>query len=359
MKENPNLILLNDPDHFGTPVHLGNIEPKLAIGILDQMLLIRGVEGLIARLVREGLAKCPCHLATGQEAVPAALSPFLKATDRVFGAHRSHGHYIALGGSVHKLIAEILGKVTGCSKGMGGSMHIVAADKGFMGSVPIVAGTVSLAVGAALAAKMDGKDDIAVAYFGDGACEEGVVHECLNLASIMELPILFVIENNFFSSHMDIHLRQPSSTVSRFAKANCIDNSVVVDGNDAAELLRVGQKVIETMRKTRKPGFIEAYTYRWNGHVGANDDIDVGVNRSLELLNLWKKNDPIRRLELSLVDKEIILEDYVVKEQRRIEDMLDQVYKEACADPYPEKDQVYQYVYHNVGLGDKDVCNGK
>lgn len=308
------------------------------------MIHIRCVEALIGSLVKQGQAKCPCHLATGQEAVPVALSTFFTPSDRIFGAHRSHGHYLALGGSTYGLIAEILGKVTGCSKGMGGSMHIVAQDKGFMGSVPIVAGTVSLAVGAALAAKKDGKGDIAVAYFGDGACEEGVVHECLNIASVMELPILFVVENNLFSSHMDIHLRQPSSTVSRFATAHCMENHII-DGNDAADLLIQSEKIIETVRKTSKPAFIEAMTYRWNGHVGANDDIDVGTNRSIDLLNLWKKHDPIRRLEEALLAHNAINTDHVTKETTHVNTTLNEILVEAHNAPYPDVSQLHRFVY--------------
>ena len=126
---------------------------------------------------------------------------------------------MASGGSVEKLIAEVLGRATGASRGMGGSMHLYGGDSGFAGSVPIVAGTVPLAVGAALAAKMDKSGDIGVAYFGDGACEEGIVHESMNMAAIMKLPVLFVVENNLYSSHLDINLRQPSDRVARFAGA--------------------------------------------------------------------------------------------------------------------------------------------
>lgn len=344
MKMSPQNLAPNKSDFYGSPISIDKLNHALLVETLNNMIHIRCVEALIGSLVKLGQAKCPCHLATGQEAVPVALSTFLKTTDRIFGAHRSHGHYLAQGGSTYALIAEILGKVTGCSKGMGGSMHIVAQDKGFMGSVPIVAGTVSLAVGAALAAKKDGRGDIAVAYFGDGACEEGVVHECLNIASVMELPILFVVENNLFSSHMDIHLRQPSSTVSRFATAHCMEN-YIIDGNDAADLLIQSKKIIEEIRKTSKPVFIEAMTYRWNGHVGANDDVDVGLNRSIDLLNLWKRHDPIRRLEEALLTNNAIHANHVMKETDRVNSVLNEILIEAQNAPYPDTSQLYHYIY--------------
>ena len=150
--------------------------------------------------MKEKKVGCPCHFCIGQEAPPVGISFSLTPQDRVFGAHRSHGHYLALGGSPYQLFAEVLGKKTGASGGMGGSMHITALDKGFAGSVPIVSGTVPLAVGAGLSAKMDGGNTIGVAYFGDGACEEGIVQESLNAAVVMDVPVLFVVENNLFST---------------------------------------------------------------------------------------------------------------------------------------------------------------
>jgi pyruvate dehydrogenase E1 component alpha subunit len=154
-------------------------------------------------------------------------------------------------------------------------------------------------VGAGLAAKLDGSGDVGIAYFGDGACEEGVVHESLNLASVMKLPVLFVVENNLYSSHLDINLRQPSDRVARFGEAHGVATRVV-DGNDVIEVARVAGELIERARAGGGPGFIEAVTYRWRGHVGPDENIDVGLRRSSEEVAAWKKRDPIARLEAAL-----------------------------------------------------------
>jgi pyruvate dehydrogenase E1 component alpha subunit len=263
------------------------------------MLLVRRVEERIGSWVERGLARCPCHLGIGQEAVAVGVARSLRPGDRLFGNHRSHAHYLAAGGDVFELLAEVLGRDSGCSRGMGGSMHLRSARTGFFGSVPIVGATIPLAVGAALAAKMDAGDDIAVAFFGDGACEEGVLHESLNLARVYQLPVLFVCENNLYSSHLDIALRQPSDSVARFAGAHRI-SATVLDGNDVTTVARSVAALVDAMRRDRLPAFVEAVTYRWRGHVGPKEDIDVGIRRSLPELNAWKGRDPIDRLERAI-----------------------------------------------------------
>jgi pyruvate dehydrogenase E1 component alpha subunit len=182
-------------------------------------------------------------------------------------------------------------------------MHLHGARHGFYGSVPIVAGTIPIAVGAALAAKMDGGDSVAVAFFGDGASEEGVMHESLNLASSYALPVLFMCENNQYSSHLDIALRQPSDRVSRYADAHGV-RAAVVDGNDVTAVARTAADLIGIARTRSEPVFLEAITYRWLGHVGPGEDLDVGVRRSIEDLKAWKERDPVRRLEDAILATE-------------------------------------------------------
>lgn len=286
----------------------------------------------------------PVHLGVGQEAIPVGLSTHLRSTDRIFGAHRSHSHLLALGSSVHKLFAEILGKNTGHSKGMGGSMHLWDRPLGFYGSVPIVAGTVPLAVGAGLAAKMQNTGDIAVAYLGDGAVEEGVVHESLNLAQVQNIPVLFIVENNLFASHMHISSRQPSDATIRFADANLI-NSYVIDGNDISQISRASKEAVDRARAGGGPSFIEAVTYRWYGHVDWRDDIDVGVNRSEVDLYNWKLKDPISRLRKKL----ILLGCWTTElENQLITEMaheIEEAWSRAVNDPYPTNDALIDRVF--------------
>ena len=187
------------------------------------MMLIRHSEHKLAQMKKEGMIGGPVHLGVGQEAIAAGMTQHLNASDRVFGAHRSHAHLLAINPDCYKLFAEVLGKATGFSKGMGGSMHLFDQSSGFYGSVPIVSGTVPLAVGAGFASKLQDNETVAVCYLGDGAVEEGVVHESLNLASVFSLPVIFVVENNLFASHMHISQRQPANFTARFAEANNIN----------------------------------------------------------------------------------------------------------------------------------------
>lgn len=290
---------LADPSAFHAPIDVSGSDLDLLERQLRVMLLIRQAEEAIGEGVARSQVVGPAHLGIGQEAVGVGVSEHLRPSDRVFGAHRSHPHYLALGGDPFRLFCEILGRESGCSRGMGGSMHLFDGERGLMGTVPIVAGTIPLAAGAALAAKKDGRGDIAVAYFGDGATEEGAFHESLNLAAVWKLPILFVCENNLYSSHMHIGLRQPANRVARFAEANCVPSSTI-DGNDVVHVSAAVRPMVERARAGEGPSFLEAVTYRWRGHVGHREDEDVGVERGAALA-VWKGRDPIRRLTDALV----------------------------------------------------------
>lgn len=331
------------PEAYRTSLDLGDQPTEVMIQKLRDMMLIRLAEEEIAEMAKSGEAKCPTHLAIGQEAASVGVAAHLRPTDRAFGCHRSHSHYLAMGGSVDELLAEIMGKATGCSGGFGGSMHIYAKDVGFYGSVPIVGGTIPLAVGAGIAAQMDGNGDVGIAFFGDGACEEGVLHESLNMAAAFNLPVVFVVENNLFSSHLDIHLRQPSDRVARFADAAKM-RSVTVDGNDVVAVMREAGKLIEGSRNGQGPCLIEAITYRWLGHVGPNADIDVGVRRSTEELNAWKGRDPVERL-LSALETRGYTRAQFQSMCGEIKDMLAKSRKAANAAPWPVKEKLTDIVY--------------
>ncbi|MGE0763263.1 MAG: thiamine pyrophosphate-dependent dehydrogenase E1 component subunit alpha [Bdellovibrionales bacterium] len=315
---------------------------------LQQMTLIRKSEEKIGDMVTAKKIVCPCHLAIGQEAVAVGVARHLRTTDRGFGTHRSHSHYLAAGASVEELMAEILGKVTGCSKGMGGSMHLQAKEKGFMGSVPIVAGTVSMAVGAAFAAQLGGDKngqgmDVGVAYFGDGAIEEGGVHESLNLAANFKLPMLFVCENNLFSSHLHIKLRQPAERVGRFAEAHHI-HTVLVDGNDVVAVADATKHLLDKARRGEGPGFLEAVTYRHRGHVGPREDDDVGLKRKDDL-NQWKKRDPIKRLKDALIVQSMLNESDLKQMEADVTALVEDAWQKAEAAPYPANDALLDLVY--------------
>jgi len=335
---------LADPKNFSQALALHNSPTDWLLNCYRDMWLIRSAEESVADLYSAKETFTPIHLGIGQEAVAVGVSAHLNAGDRVYSGHRGHSHYLAMHASLDKMIAEILGRETGASAGMGGSMHLYAPEAGFHGSVPIVGATIPVAVGAALACKMDGKGQVAVCYFGDGACEEGVLHESLNLARVMDLPVLFVCENNLYSSHLDIHLRQPSNSTARFAQAHRIAHRVV-DGNDVVTLADAAGALIADARAGKGPGFIEAVTFRWRGHVGPNSDIDVGVRRSPEELTAWKMRDPIRRLRDALEQDRGIAADVFDAMQAEIAADITRAIDAARTAPRPDPAVILDYVY--------------
>lgn len=335
---------LADSDSYHGPLHVDGLDLVTLMAYLRKMMLIRAVERRLADGRRDGVVGGPVHLGVGQEAVAVGVSAYLRSSDRVFGAHRSHSHLLALGADVRKLFAEVLGKETGHSKGMGGSMHLWDQSVGFYGSVPIVAGTVSLAVGAAMAARLQKSGDVAVAYFGDGAVEEGVVHESLNLARVQQAPVIFVVENNLFASHMHISIRQPTDATARFAAANDIPYRIV-DGNDVLAVAAAAKELFTAAREGQCPGFIEAVTYRWYGHVDWHEDVDVGVNRSQHDVDNWRAKDPVRRLRDGMIAAGIwSLEEHLLLESG-LQAEVDSAWAQAAADPYPDAGALLARVY--------------
>ncbi len=311
------------------------------------MCTIRFAENKIASGRKNGYIGGPVHLSVGQEAIPSALSIHLNPNDAIYGAHRSHSHLLALGSDIYKLFCEVLGRVDGFSGGIGGSMHLADASCGFMGSVPIVGATVPLSVGSALAISLKKLPNISVSFLGDGAMEEGVVHEALNFASQYSLPVLFVVENNLYSSHMHISQRQPGTSMARFAEANHIP-SAVVDGNNVALIADLMRDIIQDMRNNHKPFFLEAFTYRWYGHVDWRDDVDVGISRSEAELNAWKKNrDPIMRIESLLISENILETSAIESVKYQISSEIDQSWDRAlkCRQPMPE--ELLENVYYS------------
>ena len=342
---------LADPCNQGEPLNISDKSTEQLLSWLKSMKSIRLVERCIAVNREKGLIGGPVHLGIGQEAVAVGVSSALDKRDRVFGAHRSHAHLLALGGCVQKLFAELLGKKTGHSGGMGGSMHLWDESVGFYGSVPIVAGTVPLAVGSGLAGKMRQDSSVTVCYMGDGAVEEGVVHEALNFASLKEIPLVFVIENNLFASHMDLKDRQPLGPTARFARANNIPFDLV-DGNDVVQVSEVAARAVLKARSDGGPHFIEAITYRWLGHVDWREDIDVGVNRSERDLENWKKRDPIGRLVKAMEHSGVITPRDLKSLDGEIETLIDSCWKAALTEPYPDASAVLDVVFKPRLLGE-------
>jgi len=275
------------------PVHISD-----KLKMLRDMLFIRLFEEEVANLLEEGKIRCPTHLYIGQEAVAVGVCAALCDDDWVFSTHRSHGHFLAKGGDPKALLDELFCRDSGCSHGFGGSMHVIDLDHGLPGSAAIVGGTIPLAVGAAYSFKLEDAGRVAVAFFGDGAACEGVLYEALNLAALWDAPVIFVLENNLFSTHLRVDACHAQPDFVRKAEAFGVPG-VAIDGNDAVSVFRAARFAVGRARKGRGPFFIEARTYRWRGHVGPNPDVDKGI-RSREELDFWMERCPIKRLRADL-----------------------------------------------------------
>jgi len=335
---------LADSKKYQKNINISKFSPEDLEEFLVLMKKIRFTEQKLAKEREAGLIGGPVHLCAGQEAIAVGISKHLRKTDCVYGGHRSHSHLMALNPDSYKLFAETLGKDTGFSKGMGGSMHLIDKSNGFHGATPIVAGTISLAVGAGLAEKLKKTRNIAVCYLGDGAAEEGVFQEALNFSKIMDIPILFVIENNLFSSHLHISSRQPSNMVSRMATNNHI-KSLVLDGNDVCEVSTKAKEIISQIRVNAHPFVLELITFRHYGHVDWREDIDVGVERGEKDIQNWKLRDPILRLKESMISKKIWSDDLDLELDEKITISINDAWNRAIKDQYPDDSSLLNRVY--------------
>jgi TPP-dependent pyruvate/acetoin dehydrogenase alpha subunit len=307
------------------------------------MLRIRRFEEKVAQLISRQEIICPCHLYIGQEAIATGVSASLRKDDWVFSTHRSHGHYIAKGGSLKALMAELYGRATGCSGGYGGSMHLSAPEIGLPGSSAIVAGTVPLAAGAALAFTLQKKDSVAVVFFGDGAVDEGVWYETLNFASLKKLPVIFICENNLYSTHMPLADCLADTDIYKKAAAFNMPG-VRIDGNNVVEVYTAAQKAIANARRGGGPTLLECLTYRWLGHVGPSDDLDKGL-RSREELDDWLARCPIKSYEAFLLKQGIISRAEKARLSKEIDTEIEEAYVFAKESPYPDVNKVAANVF--------------
>ncbi len=295
------------------------ISPDALIELYRSLLRIRRIEEVLAERYQEQEMRCPMHLCIGQEAVPVGVCQALRVSDSVYSNHRAHGHYLAKGGDLNRLVAELYGASTGCAGGFGGSMHLIDTQAGFMGCTPIVGGTIPLAVGAAWANILKKDDNVSVAFFGDGGFEEGVTHECLNFAALKKLPVLFVCENNNYSVFTPLKERQPDRPMHEVAKAHRW-TTWVGNGNDAVQVHEMAKKAVSLARKKEGPQFLEFSTYRWREHCGPNYDDHLSYRDEAEL-RYWKEQCPLLMLGRRLTEEKGLsglelkqMEDQVKKE---------------------------------------------
>lgn len=318
--------------------------PDFLRSLYVTMLRIRLFEERAAELVEAEEVNCPCHLYIGQEGIAAGVCAALKKKDYVWGGHRSHGHYLAKGGDLRAMMAELFGKATGCSGGRGGSMHLLAKDVNILGTVPLVAATIPLAVGSALAAKMRCDESVSVVFFGDGATEEGHFHESVNMAALYRLPVIFVCENNFYASHMGLLERRAADNIYKSAEAHGIPG-VRLDGNNAVEVYLATVQAADLARAGGGPTLLECRTYRWRGHVGHSWDMDVGVKRKDELKE-WLDRDPVALVRTKLLDLGDS-PDELDGIRMDIQNQVDESVIFARESPYPVKEDLHKHVFYS------------
>jgi TPP-dependent pyruvate/acetoin dehydrogenase alpha subunit len=297
-------------------------EPPLRLELHRQLLRVRHAEHLLARLYKEQEMRTPTHFGLGQEAVAVGVCSALDADDVVYSHHRCHNHYLAKGGDFEALAAELYGRQSGCSAGRGGSVHLTARDVGFIVSSAILGETVAVATGSALAFKMDRQSRVTVSFFGEAACEEGVFYESVNYAAVHALPILYVCENNLYSTESPLAVRQAAGTdLCERARAFKLA-AERVDGNDVLAVREATARRLADVRAGRGPVFLECMTYRWLEHVGPNFDHELGRTYRTEAeLREWMERCPVKRsaaalvadgiaseAELALLDAEVLAE---------------------------------------------------
>lgn len=313
----------------------------VAFQLFQVGLRVRRVEEAISKEYENGKMRCPVHLSIGQE-IPASLVGVLRKPEDTFvSSHRSHAHYLAAGGDLKAMIAEIYGKVTGCSKGNGGSMHLFDESAGFLGSSAIVANSIPVGVGIAFSNKLRSLPGITFVFFGDGATEEGVFYESMNFAALWSLPVVFFCENNLYSVYTALKMRQPvSRRLDRLAKSLGIDALKISDRDPIAALKKLMIGVMSA-RSSNSPLFVEIDTYRFLEHCGPNDDEHLGYRPSGELRD-FQNTDPLLVLKKNLVNSGYLTEEKLAELEKAIQSEIADAFEFAEQSQFPSLDDVLE-----------------
>lgn len=318
------------------------------LAVYRSMVAIRLAEESFVPVILDGTVRCPVHLYSGEEAIATGICEALRTTDYVMGSHRSHGHFLAKGGTIQALVTEVYCREDGCARGRGGSMHLIDVEKGMLGAAPIVAGTISLALGAALASHIRKDGRVSVSFFGDGATGEGVLHEAMNFAAVKKLPIIFVCENNLYSTHMPIGEIRVDKPIADLALPYGM-RAVTLDGNDVVAVHEAAVELVEACRRGEGPVFMELLTYRMRGHVGPNDNIQGTLTdiRPAAEIDHWKSRDPIVLFEGFARRSGLVTGDDLEQIHREVTTEVEAAHRFAAASPRPSGSDLERYVFQS------------
>ena len=320
------------------------MDNKLIKDQFFQMLRIRKVELKISELYPEEEMRCPVHLSVGQEAVAVGVCSALQKKDIALSAHRSHAHYLAKGGDLKSMLAELYGKKTGCAEGKGGSMHLIDLEAGLIAAVPIVGSTIPIAVGSAWGNMMQDKSVTTAVFFGEGATETGVFHESLGFASLHNMPMIFVCENNLYSVYSSLEVRQSNKRNNiKIAEGHGIV-SLKGEGNDVSSVYGVIKESISIIKKQKGPVYVEFDTYRWLEHCGPNDDDHLGYRKDKEVKK-WKTNCPIEKTKDYLLNNKLADEKEIQTVSLEIDDEIEEAFEFAKTSPFLDKKHLYTSIY--------------
>jgi pyruvate dehydrogenase E1 component alpha subunit len=322
-------------------IHLPNLPPDTQRRMLHQMLTIRRFEERASADYLAGKIYGVVHCYIGEEAVAVGVCSALDRSDQIISTHRGHGHCIAKGADLNRMMAELYGRQTGYCKGKGGSMHIADFSIGMLGANGIVAGGISIVTGAGLAAQMEGKGGVAVAFFGDGASNAGPFHECLNIAATHKLPVVYVCENNLWAAHTSAAATHAQNEVAGRAAGYGIPG-VVIDGNDVFAVHHAANAAVERARRGEGPTLIECKTYRWRGHTERPGIVDPRGKAEIEA---WRQRDPIALLERQLREQGELDDPQLRAMEDEIARALDAAVAFAEESPYPKPEQATDDVF--------------
>jgi pyruvate dehydrogenase E1 component alpha subunit len=321
------------------------LDADTEVSLYRNMLRVRNAEETLAALYREKEMRTPTHFGVGQEGVAVGVCDALRIDDVVYTHHRCHTHYLAKGGSLLGLVAELYGREAGCSRGRGGSVHLTDRRVGMMGSSPILGQGLALAVGSALAFRMDKAPRVATSFFGEGTCDEGITYECFNYAALNRLPVLFVCENNFYATESPLEVRQPPGTeLCDRARAFKIE-AQKIDGNDVVAVYNAARLAVERIRDGGGPFFLECETYRWLEHVGPMYDHELArTYRSRAEVEAWMARCPVRRSARRLLALGLATQGDLDRWLEEVRSEMTAVVAQAKASPWPEVSTLFDNV---------------